>query len=88
VVRPLSQNPFVGLTATELLQLRTTWLLVLGQIASGGVSYAFPGRSFTRADLDTVKDTLAEIRAAIDYLNASGKQMVQAVIDTQRRFSG
>ncbi len=86
----LSDNPFIGLTTEELAAMRATWLQVLDDIAKGGQSYAFPGRSFTRADIPHVKETLSELRAAIEVTSGSGrgKQFVQAVIDTQRSFSG
>jgi len=86
----LSDNPFIGLTIEQLNTMRAQWLQVLSDIAAGGQSYAFPGRSFTRADIPNVKQTLSELRAAIEVTSSSGrgKQFVQARVNTQSRFDG
>jgi hypothetical protein len=60
-----STNAFIGLDAAKLTELQTAYLQVLLDIAQGGKSYTVPGRTFTRADLGEVKETLAEINAAI-----------------------
>jgi hypothetical protein len=60
-----STNAFVGLDAAKLLELQAAYTQVLLDIAQGGKSYTVPGRTFTRADIGDVKETLAEINAAI-----------------------
>jgi hypothetical protein len=86
----LSDNPFIGLPLVDLQDLQTKYIQVLKDLATGGQSYTFPGRSFTRADLAECRNTLAMINTAISSVSGAsgGKQIAQAIIDTQSRFAG
>jgi len=66
--------------------MRTQWLQVLSDVAGGGKSYSFPGRSFSRADLPDIRNTLSELRTAIEFTSGDGKQVVQALINTHSNF--
>lgn len=76
MIRPISTNPFVGTPAATLANIQATYTQALLDIATTGVSYSVPGRSFTAANLDDIKDTLAEINAAISY--AAGNSFTKA----------
>ena len=85
----LTDNPFVGLPLATLLTYQQKYLQVLTDIANTGVSYAFPGLSLTRADIDKVLGLLSAIRVAIGATPGSGgnvKQIAYATIDTQQQF--
>ena len=60
----LSDNPFIGLPLATLLQMQTTWLQVLNDIATVGQSYTFPNRSLTKANLPEVVEILTDLRYA------------------------
>ena len=64
------KGTFFGLPLATLQTMQTQWLACLTGIATAGQSYQIAGRQFTRADLAEVKDTIAELQAAID--RASG----------------
>lgn len=55
---------FYGLPAATLASLLTTYTTALTAVATTGQSYAIAGRSFTRADLPEIRQTIAEIVAA------------------------
>lgn len=83
----LSDNPFVGLPLADLQDLQTKYVQAIKDIATAGQSYTFPGRSFTRANLPEMRKTLSEIRIALAQATGTGgKQIAQAVIDTQSKF--
>ena len=59
------QGTFYGLPLATLQQLQTDFTSCLTAIAVAGQSYTIMGRQFNRANLPEVRDTLAEIQAAI-----------------------
>lgn len=71
-MRPISSNPFVGLPAATLTALQGDFINAVTAVAVAGQSYTINGRQFTRAELDVLKDTLAEINAAIDAASGRG----------------
>jgi hypothetical protein len=88
----LSDNPFIGLPLATLQQMQATWLQVLNDIATVGQSYTFPNRSLTKANLPEVVEILTALRYAISdampgISTNAGKQIAQAIIDTQSRFA-
>lgn len=83
----LSNNPFVNLSLSQLLTMQTQWLQVLSDIAGGGTNYTFPGRSFTRANLAEVRETLSLLSVAIRFSRGTGVQSAQVRIDTQSKFA-
>jgi hypothetical protein len=85
----LTDNPFIGLPLEELQQLQSLCVTAIANILKTGRSYAFPGLSLTREDMREIRETLSQLRIAIDVTSGGtggGKQMAQAVIDTQRQF--
>lgn len=70
-IRPINANPFVGFPVARLTSMQTKYLDAIEAVATGGQSYSINGRSFTRANLDELRDTLAEINAAIEKLNGT-----------------
>ena len=67
------QKSFFGLPLATLQELQTDFTACLKAIAVAGSSYSIAGRSFTRANLGEVSQTLKELQAAID--NASGNRV-------------
>ena len=78
------QKSFFGLPLATLQELQTDFTACLKAIAVAGSSYSIAGRSFTRANLAEVSQTLKELQAAID--NASGNRVRRFVpsFPTQR----
>jgi len=83
----LTDNPFIGLPIAQIQELQQLYLQVLVDIAKVGRSYAFPGLSMTKADLEQVNETLRQLRIALEYGNGQIKQIAYATIDTQNQFS-
>ena len=69
----MARNSFIGLSATDLNTLKTTYLQAITDIGSTGQSIAIPGRNLTRANLIDIKATLGEINEAIAMLNGTRK---------------
>lgn len=65
------KQTFFGLDLATLTELKAEYVACLKAIAVAGQSYSISNRNFTRANLADVKDTIAELQAAIDY--AQGK---------------
>lgn len=65
------KQTFYGLDAATLASLKTKYITCLESIAVGGQSYSIANRSFTRADLPEIKDTIAELQAAIDFVSGN-----------------
>ncbi len=76
----MAQGSFVGLPVATLTSLRDKFISCLEAIAVAGVSYSIGGRSFTRANLTEVRNTLEELNYAIGL--ASGTK----VINTYAKF--
>ena len=70
MAEPLKRS-FFGLPLATLQALLTNYLACLTAIAVGGQSYSMGGRSFSKAQLAEVKDTIRELQAAIDDAGAS-----------------
>lgn len=75
------QGLFFGLDAATLTQLKTDYLSCLTAIAVAGQSYTIAGRQFNRANLAEVKQTIAEIQAALNRANGT------SITQTFARFS-
>ncbi len=82
----LSDNPFLDLPLSQIQLLQTQYIQVMTDIATGGKSYTFPGRSFSRADMAEVRKTLSLLRTAIRYATGRLHQSVQVRIDTQNEY--
>lgn len=85
----LSDNPFVDLPLADLQDLQAKYVQAIKDVATAGQTYTFPGRSFTRANLPDMRDTLNQINVAIRVVTGQGGHSIaNAVIDTQSKFSG
>jgi hypothetical protein len=62
------QGVFVGLTESELLSIRADTLSAIAGVLRVGASYTVGGRSFTKADLGKLQDTLSEVNYALGLL--------------------
>jgi hypothetical protein len=67
----MARGSFVGLPIATLTSLRTKYLECLEAIAVAGASYSIGGRSFSRANLGEVKDTIEELTYAIKLADGS-----------------
>ena len=61
----MARGAFVGLPVATLTSIRTKYLECLEAIAVAGASYSIGGRSFSRANLGEVRDTIEELTYAI-----------------------
>ena len=61
----MAQGSFAGLPVATLTSLRDKYVSCLEAIAVAGVSYSIGGRSFSRANLTEVRNTLEELTYAI-----------------------
>lgn len=61
----MASGSFVGLPLATLNSLRDKYIACLEAIAVAGMSYSIGGRSFTRANLTEVRNTLEELTYAI-----------------------
>jgi len=73
----MPKGSFVGLDLPTLQSLRSQYTDCVGRIAAAGQSYTVAGRTFTRADLSEVKDTLAELTYAIRLVSKTGARRVK-----------
>jgi len=76
----MAQGSFVGLPVATLTSLRDKFVSCLEAIAVAGVSYSIGGRSFSRANLTEVRNTLEELNYAINLANGT------KVINTYAKF--
>lgn len=58
------KNSFVNLDLATIQDLKTKFTECLAAIAVAGQSYTISGRTYTRANLSDVSDTLAELASA------------------------
>jgi hypothetical protein len=65
------QGIFFGLDASTLETMKTNYIACLNAIAVAGASYTIANRQFTRANLGDVRQTLAEIQAALTRANGT-----------------
>ena len=57
----MAKGDFIGLPLATLTSLRDKYVTCLEAIAVAGSSYSIAGRSFSRANLGEVRDTIAEL---------------------------
>ena len=67
----MAKGDFVGLPLATLTSLRDKYVTCLESIAVAGASYSIAGRSFSRANLGEVRDTIAELTLAIQSANGT-----------------
>ena len=67
----MAKGDFVGLPLATLTSLRDKYITCLEAIAVAGASYSIAGRSFSRANLGEVRDTIAELTLAIESANGT-----------------
>ena len=60
---------FFGLPTATLQTMLTNYLAVLTGISTAGQNYTLGGRSFTRAHIAEVRQTIQELQVAIDRAN-------------------
>jgi hypothetical protein len=75
---------FFGLPIATLQELHTDFIACLKTIAVAGASYSIAGRSFTRANLAEVSQTIKELQAAIDSANGTRVKKYTPTFPTQR----
>lgn len=75
------RGDFYGLSTATLTSLQTSYIACLTAIATAGASYTIASRQYTRANLEDVRQTLAEINAALERNAGTG------VTQTFGRFS-
>jgi len=68
----LSDNPFTGIDGATLAALKSQYTQALKDVVAAGQSYSFPGRTFTRADISELRDTLYQINIATRILTGKG----------------
>jgi hypothetical protein len=78
----LSKSYF-GLPLATLQSLQTQFIACLEAIAVAGASYSIAGRSFTRANLGEVAQTIKELQAAIDNARVTRVKRVITAFPTQ-----
>ena len=64
--------------AATLATMKTEWLACLSAIATAGQNYTIAQRTFTRANLSEVKDTIAEIQHALEMVQGQRVRVVSA----------
>jgi hypothetical protein len=74
----MARSTFFGLPIATLEELRDQYIDALKAIATNGVSYSIGGRSLSRANLTEVKETLADILAAIDRSSGNRRRTLYA----------
>ena len=74
---------FYGLPLATLESLRAKYLACLEAIAVAGASYSIAGRSFTRANLAEVSQTVKELTAAIESANGTRVRRTVTAFPTQ-----
>ena len=67
----MAKGDFIGLPLATLTSLRDKYVTCLEAIAVAGASYSIAGRSFSRANLGEVRDTIAELTLAIESANGT-----------------
>jgi hypothetical protein len=67
----MAKGDFIGLPLATLTSLRDKYVTCLEAIAVAGASYSIAGRSFSRANLGEVRETIAELTLAIQSANGT-----------------
>lgn len=78
----MAVNPFYYLDSATLTTLLTAYTNCLTAIATTGASYSIGGRSLTRSNLEEVKTTIAQIKAAQRF--QSGARVTTTYADFRR----
>jgi hypothetical protein len=76
------ENSFVNLDLATVQELKSKFVECLAAIAVAGQSYTISGRTYTRANLNDVNKTVAELAAAEQFL--SGKLRRRTYANFQR----
>lgn len=74
----MARSTFFGLPIATLEELRDEYVDAIKAIATNGVSYSIGGRSLSRANLTELRDTLADIIAAIDRSSGNRRRTLYA----------
>lgn len=75
---------FFGLPIATLEELLNDYVACLKAIAVAGASYSIAGRSFSRANLNEVSQTVKELQAALDAANGRRIKRVVTAFASQR----
>lgn len=75
---------FFGLPVATLEELLNDYVACLKAIAVAGASYSIAGRSFSRANLNEVSQTVKELQAALDAANGRRIKRVVTAFASQR----
>ena len=75
---------FFGLPVATLEELLNDYVACLKAIAVAGASYSIAGRSFSRANLNEVSQTIKELQAALDAANGRRIKRVVTAFASQR----
>ncbi len=67
----MAKGDFIGLPLATLTSLRDKYVTCLEAIAVAGSGCSIAGRSFSRANLGEVRDTIAELTLAIQSVNGT-----------------
>lgn len=78
------QGQFFGLPVATLQPILNRYLEALTAIATRGQSYSLDGRTLTAADLDKVRQTIAELQAAITRAQGNRRTSMYAQYRTPR----
>lgn len=84
----MAKGSFVGLPLATLNSLQTKYLECLEAIAVAGVSYSIAGRSFSRANLTEVRNTVEELTYAIRLANGTKVFHTYASFGPNRTMGG
>lgn len=75
---------FFGLPVATLEELLNDYVACLKAIAVAGASYSIAGRSFSRANLNEVSQTVKELQVALDAANGRRIKRVVTAFASQR----
>jgi hypothetical protein len=84
----MASGSFVGLPLATLTSLRDKYVTCLEAIAVAGASYSIAGRSFSRANLGEVTNTIAEINLAIRVASKTQVYHTYAAFGPTRTMGG
>ena len=73
---------FFGLPVTTLQPMLTNYLNLLTGISTAGQSYMIGGRTFTRANIAEVRQTIQELQYAINRQNGTNNSFTFANMNT------
>ena len=73
---------FFGLPVTTLTTMLNNYIAVLTGISTAGQSYTLGGRTFNRANLVEVRNTIQELQRAINRANGTSLSFTFANMNT------